>query len=339
MTLVHQSSWFNSKTRRLEAVRAAHERDEQALLDLLLAYLSLKSKKRTTLSPRTLETYQLGVRDYLAWAWPPDSPAPKVHILKAGSDELDQWIASLQVSGGHLTDKPDPLKPSSIATYLAAVRALYKALNWAEAAQIPQDVISPRDPTPAYERRPALPLDLYKKLIKHLEGTDSSSVRDRVMVRLLGEAGLRISEVVHLYIDQLDLEQRTVRVRGKGGKVRTVPLNRGLTQELRDWLNIRTAFAKSRALIINLGAKNSGGALSPQHIRRILDRHYRDLNFPDRYSGAHMLRHTAGTRFYKASRDLHATARLLGHSNINTSAIYAKMDLEGLFEVVDKLED
>ncbi|MCV5639226.1 tyrosine-type recombinase/integrase, partial [Escherichia coli] len=61
--------------------------------------------------------------------------------------------------------------------------------------------------------------------------------------------------------------------------------------------------------------------------------------FPERYRGAHMLRHTAGTRFYKASRDLHATARLLGHSNLNTSAIYAKMDLEGLFEVVDRIDE
>ena len=52
-----------------------------------------------------------------------------------------------------------------------------------------------------------------------------------------------------------------------------------------------------------------------------------------------MLRHTAGTRFYRASRDLHATARLLGHASPSTSAIYAKMDLTGLFEVMDQLDE
>jgi integrase/recombinase XerC len=339
MDIVATVSWSNPSKRKLNAFRAAQERDESALLDLLQAYLSLKSQKRTTLSPKTLETYRLGVRDFLAWAWPPHSLTPQIQILKATSDDIDHWIALLQTKGSHLTKNPEPLRPSSIATYLAAVRAFYRALEWAGAAEIPKSVSTPRDPTPAHERRPALPIHLYKQLVAHLEGTETEVYRDRILVRLLGEAGLRISEAIHLTIHSISLAERLLKVKGKGSKIRSVPVSKSLATDINNWLRMRSAFAKSDHILINLGNKNQGGSMTPQHVRRILDAHYRALDFPKHYSGAHMLRHTAGTRFYKASKDLHATARLLGHTNINTSTIYAKMDLEGLFDVVDKLDE
>ncbi|WP_157205900.1 tyrosine-type recombinase/integrase [Calidithermus timidus] len=65
--------------------------------------------------------------------------------------------------------------------------------------------------------------------------------------------------------------------------------------------------------------------------------HYRAIGLPSRYGGLHMLRHTAGTRFYRSSRDLHTTACLLGHASPSTSAICAKMDLQGLFRGMDRL--
>jgi integrase/recombinase XerC len=67
--LVPLDNWHNPARRRLEAIRAAHERNPAALLELLEAYLVLKGRKRATLSLRTLENYRLAVRDYLAWAW------------------------------------------------------------------------------------------------------------------------------------------------------------------------------------------------------------------------------------------------------------------------------
>lgn len=338
--LVPLANWQNPSKRRIEAIRAAQERDEAALLELLEAYLILKGRKRASLSPKTLETYRLGVRDFLAWAWPPDAPAPQVQILKATADDLDRYIADLQTKGSHLVGHT--LKPSSIATYLAGVRALYRALEWADAATLPSGVMAPRDPTPAYERRPALPVSLYKKLLAHLETGEPHHRRDRIAARLMAEAGLRISEVVHLQVQDIHLAERLLEVkRGKGSKSRSVPLSKSLAAELQDWLRIRLAHAAAGEprVLVNLGGRKADGrGMTVRGLREILNGHYRALGFPARYSGAHLLRHTAGTRFYQVSRDLHATARLLGHSNINTSAIYAKMDLEGLFEVVDKLE-
>ncbi|GIW35550.1 tyrosine-type recombinase/integrase [Meiothermus sp.] len=338
--LVPLANWNNPAKRRLEAIRAAHERSLEGLLELLEAHLVLKGRKRATLSPRTLENYRLAVRDFLAWAW---SDTQSLEILKATSDDLDRYIADLQLQGGHLQNSEGQrLKPGSIATYVAGVRAFYRALEWAGAAVLPQ-VHSPHDPTPPEERRPALPQGLYQKLLGHLAGGEPQTYRDRLAVRLMAEAGLRISELVNLWVEDIHLQERLLLIRsGKGGKQRSVPLSRSMVQELEGWLKLRLAHAVAgeRALLINLGGrKASGQAMTDKTLRKILNRHYRALGFPERYYGAHMLRHTAGTRFYKKSRDLHATARLLGHTNINTSAIYAKMDLEGLFEIVDGLEE
>lgn len=339
LMLVPLPSWHNPSKRRLLATQAAHERNVPALLELLQAYLVLKGRKRATLSLRTLQNYRLAVRDYLAWAW---SDTHSLDILSASPDDLDRYITRLQTEGGNLEGSVGlRLKPGSIATYVAGVRAFYRALEWAGAAQLPQ-VSSPHDPTPPEERRPALPLDLYRQLLEHITGSDPQTRRDRLAIRLMAEAGLRISEVILLRVEDLSLAERLLLVRaGKGGKQRSVPISRSLVREIQDWLKLRLAHAApgERAVLVNLGGRKAGGrAMTDKTLRKILNHHYRALGFPERYYGAHLLRHTAGTRFYTVSRDLHATARLLGHTNVNTSAIYAKMDLEGLFELVDKLE-
>ena len=338
------ANWSNPAKRRLWAIKAAHERDEARLIELLEAYLFLKGRKKALISPETLRTYETAVRDYLAWAWPAGSPGPVVPILSATGDDLDRYVNDLQTSGGHLPENARPLKPASIATYLAGVRALYRALEWAGAATAPEDVHAPSDPTPREERRPALPLELYRKLIDHLDDPeDATLVRDRAMVRLMAEAGLRISEVIHLDCGDLLASERLVVIRsGKGGKQRTVPVTRSLAAELSKWQSLRRAYASpgETALFVNTGRrKNKGHRISASLLRKRLARYYRQLGFPSRYHGAHMLRHTAGTRFYRITGDLHVTARLLGHANVNTSAIYAKMDLEGLRDAVDRLEE
>ena len=341
MELVPLSHWHDPEKRHREAVRAAHQRDEAALLDLLTVYLATKSRKRSRVSPKTLTAYSLAVRDFLAWVWPPDAPGPNFQILKATSDDLDRYVADLQTHGGHLGE-PAPLAPATVASYLAGVRAFYRALAWAGAAGA-LTVSAPPDPTPPEERRPALPVALYRQLLARLSSNEPQDLRDRVAVRLLGEAGLRISELCDLDVDDVDLKERLLIVRrGKGGKSRSVPLAPGLSSDLALWQRERLAYAlpAERAFLVNLGGrKASGQRISASMLRKILAAYYQELGFPARYHGAHMLRHTAGTRIYRGTRDLHVTARILGHQNLNTSAIYAKMDLEGLRQTIDQLED
>ena len=346
MNLVPLANWHNPTKRRVEAIRAAHERDETALWELLQAYMLTYGRKQALTSERTLKNYRIALRDFLEWAWPEGAKGPKVEILKATREDLARYVATLQLEGSHLEvmdGQGASLEPGTIALRIAGIRQFYKALEWAGAATLPQGIPTPRDPTPPEERRPALPPELYKKLLGYLSPTTEPEVlRDRIAVRLAGECGLRIAEVVGVQLEDLSLEERLVQVRGKGGKLRSVPLPKSLVIEIKEWLKLRQGLVvgDEKALLLRLfKGKRRAKALSERGLLWAISQHYVALEFPSRYRGVHMLRHSAGTRAYKVSKDLHATARLLGHSSPATSAIYAKMDLEGLFELVDAHEE
>lgn len=342
MKIVLKTNWQNPARRRLEAHRALQERDETALLELLEAYLINYSRKQATLSPRTLKNYRLALRDFLAWCWPPDAPAPREQIARSSRETLARYVASLQTQGSHL-EPHEPLSPGSIALRLVGVRQFYRALEWAGVLAVPSSPPAPRDPTPPEEKRPALPFSWYSRLLKHLEQFDDpASFRDRLAMRLAGECGLRVAELVGLRVEDVLLEERLLVVRGKGGKRRSVPLPRSLVPDLEGWLRLRQVLAPAgepHLLLRSLRNGRLGKGISANGLWWRISGHYQAIGLPSRYSGLHMLRHTAGTRFYRASRDLHATARLLGHASPSTSAIYAKMDLQGLFRVVDMLDE
>ena len=342
--LVSLANWRDPQKRRVAALQALQARDEKGLLELHHTYLALKGRRRARLSPHTLAAYESGIRDFLAWVWPPEARGPRVPLWEVGPDEVDAWLHALETEGSQRVEpeRRRPLRPSSLAARLAAVRSLYKALRWAGVAAVP-DTLSPADPTPAHERRPALPPVLYQQLLLHLSGEDGASKRDHLAARLMGEAGLRLSEVVALDVDHVLVDEGLLEIRqGKGGKARSLPLGRSLVKELEDWLQLRRAYAQAgeNALLINLGGRKAHGRrMGARSLQLRFAGHYRALGFPLRYRGVHLLRHTAGTRLYQGLRDLYAVATLLGHSDVNTSAIYAKMDRTGLKQRLEELEE
>ncbi|AFV76070.1 site-specific recombinase XerD [Thermus oshimai JL-2] len=338
--------------RRLEAVRAAHEGDLEGLIALLGYHLAHKSGKRTALSARTLELYALAVRDFFRYLWPEGAPGPRVPLLQVTPDHIDAWLADLLAHGGHTVPPEErrPLKPSTAASYLAGIRALYRALKWAGAVRENPtlEVRPPKDPTPRHERRPALPQTLYRRLLnliqkggKELQEAEYKRFRDLLILRLMGEVGLRISEVEGLNVEDFDPVEEELHIqRGKGGKARTVPLPPDLAEGLQAWLKVRTLHAApgEKALFINLGGRKAHGRrLRAWTIRKELSEALRALEAPRRYYGPHSLRHLAGTRLYQATGDLYLVATLLGHADVSTSQIYAKMDRSRLKEAVRNL--
>lgn len=340
--LVPRANWENPVHRRVMAVQAIQERDVEALLEFHAAFLTLKGRKRARVSGRTLRIYQSGILDFHEWVWPEGTPAPRFLLHRATADQVDAWVKALEEHGGHRSrpGQRKPLQPQSVEALLKGVRSLFLAFAWAGLAQ-PLNVAAPKDPTPPEERRPALPQSLYRELLGRLEGDSIENRREHLAARLMGEAGLRVSELIGLDLVDIQLQERLIRLEGKGKKKRTVPLSQSLAAELGDWLLLRQAHAKAgeQAVLVNLGGRKADGRrMTDKSLRRRFQAHYEALGFNERYYGVHMLRHTAGTRWYKISKDLFATSRLLGHASVNTSAIYAKMDLEGLREVVEKAD-
>ncbi len=343
--LVLQTSWANQATRKREAVRACAARDVPTLLSLLNAYLTARSRKRARTSERTRTTYELGVRTWIEFCWPDLDGSPDTPLLRATLDDVDLFVATLQSEPSAATRQP--LAPSTIATYVSAVRTFYRALVWAGALAVnPADEAqAPGDPRPAHERRPAVDADAYRAMCMRLMGETALHRRDLVMLRLFGDAGLRVSEVVALAVEDVDLASGTLFVRnGKGGRSATQFLTKRLAEALAAWLTIRAAHAAAgvAAVLVNVGDHVQdaylGRAMSERTVRRTLNAYYREAGLPLRYRGTHTLRHTAGTRYYRATQDLHRTREFMRHANIATTAIYAKMDRAMVLEGVRRLD-
>jgi integrase/recombinase XerC len=355
------SRWVNSESRKREAVRAAHEQNGTVLLELLNHYMTLKSARKSLVSDDTRRLYSLGVRKFLEQTNPtdieqtrpdqlikPSNPAlgggQRLELTRLEAEDLETWMIKLQHDG---------LSSGTITAYLNGVRALYRALIWARATERNPagEVKPPRDPTPAHSKKSALSPAVFRDLIAapsaKFEIGDPRRTRDTLLLALGGSAGLRAKEIIGLDVNDLELGLKRMAVRaGKGGKRRIVPLSKNLLELALSWLKVRKGLelrneisSTETALLVSVSRNASGGRrLTTDGARYIAKGYYEQLGLPPELFGLHTLRRTAGTHLYRATRDLHVVADVLGHASVNTSAIYAKMDMEVRREALEAME-
>lgn len=336
--MVLASKWANAANRRREGLRAAHAQDADTLVDLLHTFMRLKSSRGARISSLTLEHYAESVRRFLAFTGPSDSPQHALNQLEPEVFEL--WLLHMQSEG---------LSASSIKRHLYGVRNLMKALVWANVLDSDPSagVRPPSDPTPAHAKKKAIPMSKYAELLSlpsvlHAENSIRTN-RDALLLTLGGTTGLRAAEIVGLDVGDVDFSLEQLIVRGKGSKQRLVPLSSSVLKLVRAWITSRRAISaegllRTDALLVSLTRRNYGGRLTTKGGRDIASTYYQALGLPPEMWGLHTLRRTAGTHLYRATRDLHVVADLLGHSSVTTSAIYAKMDSEVRREAVEAME-
>jgi len=223
------------------------------------------------------------------------------------------------------------LSSQSVARALASLRTYFRFL-------VAEGVIesNPADgvPFPRGPRRtPEVPgRYVIEELLEGFPDTPGGR-RDRAALELLYGAGLRVGELVALDLGDLQLEQRMLRVRGKGRKERLVPFGRPAAEALTLYLPDRAGWRRNRQeendpLIVN----QRGGRLSDRSVRRLLDaavRRTADLN----HLHPHALRHAFATHLLEAGMDLRAIQELLGHSSLATTQVYTRVDLAHLMAV------
>jgi integrase/recombinase XerC len=162
--------------------------------------------------------------------------------------------------------------------------------------------------------------------------------RDRAILELLYAAGLRVSELVGLDWQDVDLQARVVRVMGKGGKERMVPFGRPAEEALRHWLEVWEGIRAARRERREDGQpepvflNHLGGRLSDRSVRNILDR-WVDAAAVARGVHPHTLRHTFATHLLENGADLRTIQELLGHSSLSTTQKYTHVDIERLLSV------
>ncbi len=264
------------------------------------SFLALSAAR---LAPRTVEAYRRDLADLEAWLG--GSPA------EATNDQLAAYVAQLRADG---------LAATTIARRVAALRSFYRH----------QVLLGARPDNPAAElelprRRRALPRTLspgeVERLIDAATGTTPRSLRDRALVELLYGAGLRVSEAVGLERAGVDLEQRLVRVVGKGSKERIVPIGREAVEALRRYVSRGRPYLDKRhrpELFLNA----QGGALTRAGAFLILRRLAEGAGLEPERVHPHLLRHSFATHLLEGGADLRSVQEMLGHADLATTELY-----------------
>jgi len=254
-------------------------------------------------SPRTVDAYK---RDLAALHAQTGRP-----VGDATAGDLEAWVATMRAQG---------LAASTIARRVSAVRSYFRHLvligaraeNPAASVQLPRRPRTlPRALSPAETER----------LIDAANGTMPRALRDRALVELLYGAGLRVSEAVGLEKNGVSLEERVVRVVGKGSKERLVPLGRPAAEAVRRYLALGRPHLDRRyrpELFLNArgGALTRAGAFLI--LRKLADRAGLE---PGRVH-PHLLRHSFATHLLEGGADLRSVQEMLGHADLGTTERY-----------------
>lgn len=283
---------------RREAMRAANERDADALWRITEAYIVTNGRKKANVSLATLDSYRLGLERLLKH-WEGEN------LLRPSRDAGNRYISDLQI--GKHGDRP--LEPGTIQVRLAAARAFYRALRWAGATDaVPfADTSAPSDTTPPEDRRTAYKEEAIEELLHVADELGA------VIVLLGADGGLRASEMLDLRWSDINFTGSTIRVRnGKGGKGGTVEASPDLLEALQDWKPHAPA-----ERVFPFGTT----AAARYRLRELCKL------AGVQYLGLHSLRHSCGTWLASESeRGIEDAKIQLRHANIGTTSIYAKMD-------------
>lgn len=157
-----------------------------------------------------------------------------------------------------------------------------------------------------------------------------SGIRDYAMALCMVDLGLRASEVADLLIDDVDHVAQTLRLTaGKGRKSRMLPMPRRVREAISNYVAQCRPETDERHLFVRHRAP-LGKAVTRELIRGVMRRAYAKVPGCEQWTGTHVLRHTAATRLHRAGADLKCVGDILGHRSIDTTAIYAKVDLDRL---------
>jgi len=167
------------------------------------------------------------------------------------------------------------------------------------------------------------------KLIEAPSLNNESGKRDRAILEILYSTGIRVSELVGLDIDDIDLISNIVKVAGKGKKERLVPIGDKAVDALKNYLDKRKR--KSNVLILN----KNGTRLSDRGVRNIVNKHISTTSLQYKIS-PHVLRHSFATHLLNRGADLRSVQELLGHVNLSTTQLYTHLTTEKLKKVYDQ---
>jgi integrase/recombinase XerC len=222
------------------------------------------------------------------------------------------------------------LARTSIARHLSALRTFFKYLMREGLAEL-----NPARGVATPKREKHLPSVMQTSdialLLEQPDLSTNLGVRDLAWLELLYASGLRISELVGIDIDDIELRARLVKVHGKGSKQRIVPFGSKAEEAIRAYLAVREAGPDENALFVNY----RGNRITTRSVRRLFDGYLRGASLRAGIS-PHTMRHSFATHLLNAGADLRGIQELLGHASLSTTQKYTHLNDWQLIAVYKK---
>lgn len=277
-------------------------------LDKFLSYLEIEKNY----SDHTILNYRLDLEHFIEFQG--NTPLDKIDYLF-----LRRFLAELRTKN---------LKPRSLSRKLSSIRSFFKFLH--------REGLIKNNPatllmSPKLDK--VLPKFLSEeeaaKFVETPSVDSSFGKRDKAILETLYSTGIRVSELVGLDIDGIDMIGNIAKVAGKGKKERLVPIGNAAIFAIKDYIDSRKH--RSRALFLN----KNGGRLTDRSVRNIVNKHIINVSATKNIS-PHTLRHSFATHLLDRGADLRSVQELLGHVNLSTTQIYTHVTTDRLKKVYDK---
>ena len=271
------------------------------------------------LSNNTLQSYRRDIEQYRDYI-----QNNKINYLKVDGEDLQEYLKKLQEMGK---------KTSTISRNLASIRSFYQfLLRIKKVKHDPTDGIQ----SPKVEKK--APSVLTSKevelLLEQPKDVDLKGIRDKAMLEFAYATGMRVTEIISLNIDDVNLEEGFVICRS-GNKQRNIPLGTMSLKALKEYINdARGILIKNedeKALFVNI----NGGRLTRQGFWKII-KYYKEQAHITKDITPHVLRHSFATHLLQNGADLKAIQLMLGHSDISSTQVYMQFQDEGLKNIYRK---
>ncbi len=288
--------------------------------DLIEEFLSYLSVERG-LAKNTLDAYKRDLERFSAY-------------LKSRRISSIDNVTRQKITSFMLAEKERGLSSNSISRELACFKSFFKFLVRENKRK--EDVTSVIESPKLWKKLPeTLNLDEVESLLKAPNARDPMGARDKASLELMYATGMRVSELINLKMDDVNMDVGFVKCFGKGGKERIVPFGKKAKESIERYLEkARSRFLKKKVSNF-LFLTRLGKSMSRQTFWKIIKKYAREAGFKKGIT-PHSLRHSFATHILERGADLRIVQEMLGHSDISTTQIYTHVSKDRLKSIHHK---